>query len=86
RLRGYAWHAQTIGCSEAEVFRLTGDGLPSLFVKSEPIGPFAELRGEIDRLRWLAGQSQLTPTVEAEVEEKGRLWLLMSEVPGRDLA
>ncbi|NWP47718.1 phosphotransferase, partial [Escherichia coli] len=40
----------------------------------------------IDRLRWLAGQSQLTPTVEAEVEEKGRLWLLMSEVPGRDLA
>lgn len=86
RLRGYAWHAQTIGCSEAEVFRLTGDGLPPLFVKSEPIGPFAELPGEIDRLRWLTGQSQLTPAVEAEVEEDGRLWLLMSEVPGRDLA
>lgn len=86
RLRGYAWHAQSIGCSEAEVSRLTGDGLPTLFVKSELIGPFSELPGEIDRLRWLTGQSQLTPTVEAAVEEKGRLWLLMSEVPGRDLA
>ncbi|WP_137864654.1 APH(3') family aminoglycoside O-phosphotransferase [Sphingomonas sp.] len=86
RLQGYAWHAQTIGCSEAEVFRLTGEGLPPLFVKSEPISPFAELPGEIDRLRWLTGQSQLAPSVEAEAEEDGRLWLLMSEVPGRDLA
>ncbi len=86
RLRGYAWHAQTIGCSEAEVFRLTGDGLPSLFVKSEPIGPFAELRGEIDRLRWLTGSVPADADASKPRRKKGRLWLLMSEVPGRDLA
>lgn len=86
RLQGYVWHAQTIGCSDADVFHLTGEGRRSLFVKAEPLRPLSELPGEIERLRWLSSQSELGPTVEAEVHEAGRIWVLMSEIPGRDLA
>ena len=39
---------QTIGESGADVFRLLRDNGEDLFLKSEPIGPHAELPDEID--------------------------------------
>ncbi|MDQ8731108.1 APH(3')-II family aminoglycoside O-phosphotransferase [Bradyrhizobium sp. LHD-71] len=85
-LAGYAWRAQTIGRSDAAVFRLEAEGRPNLFTKTAPAGPFCELPDEIARLRWLAGQHIACPQVIAEAQEAQRCWLLMSAVPGRDLA
>lgn len=85
-LSGYACRPQTIGCSEAAVFRLEAKGRPTLFVKAEPVGPLCELPDEIARLRWLAGQDVACPRVLAEAEEAQRRWVLMSAVDGRDLA
>ncbi|MBN8938631.1 MAG: APH(3')-II family aminoglycoside O-phosphotransferase [Rhizobiales bacterium] len=86
RLRGYAWLPQTIGCSGAGVFRLEAEGRPALFAKVETIAPLAELPGEIARLRWLGAQGIACPHVLADDHHAGSHWLLMSAVPGRDLA
>lgn len=85
-LDGYAWTRQTIGCSDAAVFRLEKVGRPVLFAKTEPVGRHAELPGEIARLRWLAGQGIPCPLLLDAGEHDGRTWLLMRAVPGRDLA
>ena len=73
---------QSIGESGAEVYRI-GD---TLFLKSEPIGPLAELPGEVERLRWLGDTGIPCPEVVDEISWEGRHWLLMSAVPGHDLA
>jgi aminoglycoside 3'-phosphotransferase-2 len=86
RLEGYGWTRQTIGCSDAAVFRLEKPGRPVLFVKSEAFGPHAELPGETTRLRWLATNGIACPDVLGQTRHDGRTWLLMSAVPGRDLA
>lgn len=73
---------QTIGQSGAEVYRV-GE---TLFIKSEPLGALAELAGEIERLRWLGDTGIPCPEVVDIAEHDGRAWLLMSAVPGIDLA
>lgn len=73
---------QTIGESGAWVFR-AGDGH---FIKSEPISPLAELPGEIARLRWLHGTGLPCPAVIEAADHGGRHWLLMTALPGHDLA
>lgn len=85
-LAGYHWETQTIGCSEAAVFRLEAGAKPALFVKTEPTGTFAELRDEIDRLQWLSGTGIPCPRVLGDLRVSGRDWLLMTAVPGTDLA
>ncbi len=86
RLAEARWQRQTLGESGADVFRIeTADGA-SLFLKSEPAAPLAELPGEIARLEWLARQGLPAPAVIDQALEHGRHWLLMSAVPGRDLA
>ncbi|MGO4840949.1 phosphotransferase, partial [Rhizobiaceae sp. 2RAB30] len=85
-LAGYHWETQTVGCSEAAVFRLEALGRPALFVKTEPAGRFAELPGEIDRLRWLSATGIPGPRVLSVSNGAGRDWLLMTAVPGVDLA
>jgi aminoglycoside 3'-phosphotransferase-2 len=86
RLSAYVWHRQTIGQSQAGVFRLVADGKPTLFLKCEQSGPFAELIDEAARLRWLAGQGVACPDVIALESHAGHDWLLMSAVAGEDLA
>jgi len=83
---GYRWHRQTIGQSQAGVFRLAADGRPALFLKCERSGPFAELADEAARLRWLTGQGVACPDVIALESHAGYDWLLMSAVAGEDLA
>ncbi len=85
-LAGYSWTMQTSGRSSAEVFRLEASGRPTLFLKTEPTGTFAELPDEAARLQWLATNGIACPNVVAETCEAQRNWLLMNAVPGRDLA
>lgn len=73
---------QTIGESGAMVYR-AGE---KHFIKSEPITPLAELPDEIDRLRWLHATGLPCPEVIDAADHAGRHWLLMTAVPGRDLA
>jgi aminoglycoside 3'-phosphotransferase-2 len=85
RLASYRWSGQDIGCSEADVFRLDADGGPSLFVKREEASPLSELRGEAERLRWLAAAGiACAPVLDLAVFD-GHDWLLLGGLPGRDL-
>ncbi|WP_313416288.1 APH(3')-II family aminoglycoside O-phosphotransferase [Stenotrophomonas sp.] len=77
---------QSIGVSRADVARVHRPGQADAFLKSEVIDTFSELGDEIARLRWLQAHGQLAPTVIATAEEAGRRWLLMSALPGHDLA
>jgi aminoglycoside 3'-phosphotransferase-2 len=86
RLEGYEAAAQTIGMSDAGVYRLTAPGRDALFVKTEAVHPLAELPGEAARLNWLRAQRLPCPSVLGTAEHAGHHWLLMSALPGRDLA
>lgn len=77
---------QTIGESGAEVSRIRCINGEHLFLKSESIGPHSELPEEIKRLRWMNRLDLPGPTVLDATTEDNRHWLLMSAVPGQDLA
>lgn len=76
----------TTGESGAEVSRIRCITGEHLLVKSEPIGAHSELPEEIERLRWMNRLDLPGPTVLDATTENNRHWLLMSAVPGRDLA
>ncbi|NMX93345.1 APH(3')-II family aminoglycoside O-phosphotransferase [Pseudomonas sp. WS 5027] len=77
---------QAIGESRADVFRLRRDNGTDLFLKAEPLEEHGELADEIERLRWLRQMDLPAPVVLDEVTEDPRHWLLMTAVPGQDLA
>lgn len=77
---------QAIGESRADVFRLRQDDGTDLFLKSEPVEELGELADEIERLHWLRQMDLPAPAVLDEMKENQRHWLLMTTVPGRDLA
>jgi aminoglycoside 3'-phosphotransferase-2 len=72
---------QTIGKSGAGVWR-AGEHV----IKSEPIGPLAELPEEVARLRWLHTTCLPCPEVVDARDHAGHHWLLMTALPGADLA
>ncbi|MGE8601586.1 APH(3')-II family aminoglycoside O-phosphotransferase [Bordetella trematum] len=77
---------QTIGESDAAVWRLTDADGACRFLKAEAAHPLAELPAEVARLRWMRAQGLPCPEVLQTLQADGRHWLLMSAVPGRDLA
>lgn len=77
---------QAIGESRADVFRLRRDNGTDLFLKAEPLVEHAELADEIERLHWLQQQGLPAPVVLDEGQENHHHWLLMSAIPGQDLA
>lgn len=85
-IAGYNWNRDKLGCSDAQVFMLQGEGIPPLFIKTEAATAHAELHDEVARLRWLASRGLPCPDVLFEGTHCGHLWLLMSAVPGDDLA
>jgi aminoglycoside 3'-phosphotransferase-2 len=86
RLGRHDWQAQTIGKSGASVFRVTAPDGAAFFVKSDAIGPFSELPQEIRVLRWLESRNLPAPRVVDELTSEGRHWLLMTALPGADMA
>ncbi|HJU40442.1 MAG TPA: phosphotransferase, partial [Tahibacter sp.] len=85
RLAGYAWTRQTVGQSDAEVWRLDAPGAASLFVKAETHGAFAELPGEIARLAWLASTGMPCARIVDTARDDDRTWLATTALPGRYL-
>ncbi|VVN65335.1 APH(3')-II family aminoglycoside O-phosphotransferase [Pseudomonas fluorescens] len=86
QLSGAQIERQAIGESRADVFRIRSSNGQDLFLKSEVVGLLNELPDEIERLRWL-GQLELPgPSVLDATTENNHHWLLMSAVPGQDLA
>ncbi len=77
---------QTIGESRAEVFRARRADGKHFFLKSEPTGAQSELADEVERLRWLNRLNLPGPSVLGTSTESNRHWLLMSALPGQDLA
>ncbi|MDK1704636.1 aminoglycoside 3'-phosphotransferase [Serratia rubidaea] len=76
---------QHIGRSDADVFRLrrhAGD----LFLKSERADAFSELPAEVEKLKWMRRQGLAVPEVVEFTRHAEHHWLLMSALPGRDLA
>jgi aminoglycoside 3'-phosphotransferase-2 len=84
-LSGYDWDHQTIGRSDASVFKLAANGKPTLFLKTEETSDFAELPDEVARLRWLGAQAVPCPEVIVFDSHAGHNWLLMSALAGQDL-
>lgn len=77
---------QAIGESGADVVRIRRGSGQDLFVKSEPIGARNELRNEIACLSWLNLQGLPAPSVLDTATENRRHWMLMTALPGRNLA
>ncbi|MBY5838098.1 aminoglycoside 3'-phosphotransferase [Rhizobium leguminosarum] len=86
RLAGYRFERDALGRSAASVFRLEALGLPTLYLKVEEAGPFGELADEAARLRWLKASGLTCPDVIAEDSDGVRNRLLISALPGSDLA
>lgn len=86
QFEGASVERQAIGESRADVFRIRKSDGKDLFLKSEVIGAVSELPDEIERLRWLDRLGLPCPVVIDTTTEDGRHLLLMSAVPGHDLA
>lgn len=84
-LDDYVWDRDTLGASDACVFKLQATDKPSLFLKIDEADGFAELPAEVERLRWLARHGIPCPEVLAYETHAGRNWLLTSAIPGKDI-
>ncbi|MFE0014772.1 APH(3')-II family aminoglycoside O-phosphotransferase [Mesorhizobium sp. NPDC059054] len=85
RVDGYAWDRDTLGHSDAGVFKLEVADKPGLFLKIEEANGFGELPAEVERLHWLGRQGIACPEVLAFEAHAGCNWLLMSAISGKDL-
>lgn len=86
RLEGASIERQTIGESRSDVFRARFSDGKSLFLKSEPLSGASGLADEVECLRWMDRIGVDGPSVLDTTTANDRRWLLMSALPGRDLA
>ena len=77
---------QTLGESAAEVIRVRCINAEVLFLKSEPANVMSELPNEIACLRWMSRIGLPGPSVLDAATENNLHWLIMTAVPGHDLA
>lgn len=82
---GYRWTRDSIGESDAAVYRLQGrDGAPDLFLKYGKGVAAAELADELARLRWLAPYLSVPPVVQfGQAADRQQAWLLTAALPGK---
>lgn len=82
---GYRWARDSIGESDAAVYRLQGrNGAPDLFLKHGRGLAAADLADEAARLRWLAPQLPVPAVVQfARVADPDQAWLLTAALPGK---
>ena len=80
----YRWARDSIGASDAAVYRLQGrDGAPDLYLKHGTGAATADLVDEQARLRWLAQYCPVPAVVQfARVTDPDQAWLLMTAMPG----
>ncbi|MDN2694831.1 aminoglycoside 3'-phosphotransferase [Janthinobacterium sp. SUN073] len=80
----YQWTRDSVGESDAAVYRLRGrDGAPDLYLKHGRGSAAADLADELARLRWLAPYLAVPAVVQfACVADPEQAWLLMTAMPG----
>ncbi|UXU90538.1 APH(3')-II family aminoglycoside O-phosphotransferase [Burkholderia sp. S-53] len=83
-LAGCRWTRQTVGQSDAAVFRLDAHGASRRFVKTERAGPLGELSDGAARLRWLATTGLPGAQVLDVASAAGHEWTLLSAVRGEN--
>ncbi|MCM2568644.1 APH(3')-I family aminoglycoside O-phosphotransferase [Janthinobacterium kumbetense] len=81
---GYDWARDSVGESDAAVYRLQGrDGAPDLFLKHGTGAAAAELADELARLRWLAQYLPVPAVAQfARAASPEQAWLLTAAMPG----
>lgn len=80
---GYCWARNCVGQAGASVYRLYGKpGAPDLYLKHGHEALAAEVRGEADKMEWLAAHVA-APAVRHCVQTPADTWLLISALPGK---
>ncbi|WP_426086376.1 APH(3')-I family aminoglycoside O-phosphotransferase [Janthinobacterium sp. PSPC1-1] len=80
----YQWARDSVGESDAAVYRLQGrDAAPDLYLKHGRGSAAADLADELARLRWLAPYLPVPAVVQfARVADPEQAWLLLTALPG----
>ena len=80
----YQWARDSVGESDAAVYRLRGKGgAPDLYLKHGRGSAAADLADELARLRWLAPYLPVPAVVQfARVADPEQAWLLLMALPG----
>lgn len=82
RMEGYRFSADTVGESDADVYRLDGAaGRPSLFLKHASGEAAVDLTGEVARLGWL-GTYLPVPEIVCFIRDADEAWLLTMALEG----
>jgi len=82
RLEGYQLSDDTVGESDADVYRLDGaQGRPDLYLKHAQGEAADDLTGEMERLRWLRAYVPVPETV-CFIRDADDAWLLTSALEG----
>lgn len=84
-IAGYQWTRDSIGESDAAVYRLQGrDGAPDLYLKHGRGVAVADLADEAARLRWLAPCLPVPAVLQfAQAAAPDQAWLLTAALPGK---
>lgn len=82
RLEGYRLSPDTVGESDADVYKLDGaQGRPDLFLKHAQGEAADDLTGEMARLRWLRGYLPV-PEIVCFIRDADDTWLLTTALEG----